>query len=392
MKKSKAKQKEKALKAEDLRRVLGLIEPQYQRQTDYVSALLGGYKPDYEDVLRYSDRGQYLNSVDKINDDMRSFADTLGHSSSMHGDQDKIREAQIEHELALQRQKEDERRRLGLTTRDDNGWTDVKKLGKMIYEGATDIDPLLQLGLVNHVFGNDSVLSMYNANKQAEQAREAQREYNKMIKELELTSQYKKDRANARIEYAKLVKDYTASKDPKEKYVLKLQMQQLNDKYGFDANEDKQNIAKASDTYEEELNAAKRIWSPVLADFKTKINKAKNEKAKAKVLEEFKSRPDVARFVKAFNTNDVSELNKMSDAEKQIAEESIKYAEDYTKGVKSYDELVNDAVKSAGAAHAGKKTTEALEEKDLADKYQRLQEQGKTLTPKQEAIRKKYYN
>ena len=45
------------------------------------------------------------------------------------------------------------------------------------------IDPLLQLGLYDYVWGNPTLLQTYNSNVQAEQNRESQREYNKYLKE-----------------------------------------------------------------------------------------------------------------------------------------------------------------------------------------------------------------
>lgn len=45
------------------------------------------------------------------------------------------------------------------------------------------IDPLLQLGLYDYVWGNPTLLQTYNSNVQAEKSREAQREYNQYLKE-----------------------------------------------------------------------------------------------------------------------------------------------------------------------------------------------------------------
>lgn len=45
------------------------------------------------------------------------------------------------------------------------------------------IDPLLQLGLYDYVWGNPTLLQTYNSNIQAEKSREAQREYNQYLKE-----------------------------------------------------------------------------------------------------------------------------------------------------------------------------------------------------------------
>lgn len=57
-----------------------------------------------------------------------------------------------------------------------------------IVQGNSDIDPLLQLGLLNSVYGDNDILQMYNTNKQSEQQRllDAEREaYVKAVEKAE---------------------------------------------------------------------------------------------------------------------------------------------------------------------------------------------------------------
>lgn len=54
-----------------------------------------------------------------------------------------------------------------------------------LVKGATDIDPLLQLGLLNSVYGDNDILQMYNTNKQNEQQRRADAEREEYVKAVE---------------------------------------------------------------------------------------------------------------------------------------------------------------------------------------------------------------
>jgi hypothetical protein len=58
---------------------------------------------------------------------------------------------------------------------------------------------------------------------------------------------------------------------------------------------------------------------------------------------------------------------------------------------KSTEQLAAESSQSSIASHSGKKTTEALDERDQAAKYQKMYLENKILTPKQEQIRSKYY-
>lgn len=301
--------------ATDLRKELQYYIPAAQRQTDYVKALLLGQNPEYDDT--------------------------------------------------------EERRRLGLTTRDDNGWTDVKKaarwvadkakqFGKNVYEGATDIDPLLQLGLVNHVFGNDSVLSMYNANKQAEQAREAQREYNEYLREYDRKKAereeaiLKADEKRQRdAEKALLYKQYNEAKGAAEKAAIQKRIDVLEgrddtrDDYVKDemiAAYDKDKLAKE---YAEEDEAWRKVQALKEADKISKLSDSVKKKA---------TKEAIARSV--YNKESYPNLN--DDERNKL------YAD--IMGLKTIGEMSSDAVKQAIASHAGKKTGEALDEADLQKK------------------------
>lgn len=73
----------------------------------------------------------------------------------------------------------------------------LNSLGLGIKESVKDYrtktDPLYRMGLLNSIFGDNSMLNNYyqmqNANKQAEENRKAQQEYNTMIKSMEEAKQ-----------------------------------------------------------------------------------------------------------------------------------------------------------------------------------------------------------
>lgn len=86
----------------------------------------------------------------------------------------------------------------GNSTPDDNGWTDLKKLGSSIGSGLKKaftpnkaIDPLWQLGVIDDAFGDDSKFKMWNQNVESRKQREAQYEYNKMLKAMDEAQQEK---------------------------------------------------------------------------------------------------------------------------------------------------------------------------------------------------------
>lgn len=60
-----------------------------------------------------------------------------------------------------------------------------KRAREAIVQSVTDIDPLLQLGLLNSVYGDNDILQMYNTNKQNEKQRQADAEREAYVKAVE---------------------------------------------------------------------------------------------------------------------------------------------------------------------------------------------------------------
>ena len=224
-------------------------------------------------------------------------------------------------------------------------------------------EALFQLGLYDYVWGNPGLLQTYNANVQAEKARQEQANYNKMLKQMEDDSRAaeaekarNQELKEARVEMAKLNKDLINAR-PQEAVIIRKQQEALVNKY------------PELETSFREANAAKAEEDAY------QIGKTKT----------------IGAIPSVFNT----------DAEKQAAIDQViasnlrpEDKEDLIKsirGTKSTAQMGKEASQSAIASHTGKKTGENLENKDLADKYHEMVKQGKVLTPKQKAIHDKFY-
>ena len=98
-------------------------------------------------------------------------------------------------------------------------------------------EALFQLGLYDYVWGNPGLLQAYNANVQAEKARQEQANYNRMLKQMEDESraaEIQKARnqevKEARVEMAKLNKDLINAR-PQEAVIIRKQQEALVNKY-----------------------------------------------------------------------------------------------------------------------------------------------------------------
>lgn len=99
-------------------------------------------------------------------------------------------------------------------------------------------EALLQLGLYDYVWGNPALLQTYNANVQADKARKEQQEYNSIWKNIELAKmQQEKDKQEAekfraaKVELAKLSRDFTKAEDPRDKVAINAEMRKIVEEY-----------------------------------------------------------------------------------------------------------------------------------------------------------------
>lgn len=154
-----------------------------------------------------------------------------------------------------------------------NSWND--------YRDRTD--PWFRVGLVNAIYGDNSMLNGYynamNQNAQNERNREAQNEYNNYWKEIERQDKLKaeanekaKKLQNAKVEYAKMLKELQTA-GPADQVIINAQIKQLLKEYPeidnaveVDGNMVNPMLAKASQAAEEE-----REYQKKLADFTSKL-------------------------------------------------------------------------------------------------------------------------
>lgn len=212
-------------------------------------------------------------------------------------------------------------------------------------------EALLQLGLYDYVWGNPSLLQTYNANVQAQKAREEQNRYNTMWKQIEMAKmQNEKDKANAlklnelNKEFDELQYKLTQTQDPLEMAWIQKQMRKVKADAGAQGmtlrGEDSSFDKSYSENrqYNKDLNAFKK---GLKRNFKTEAEK---EAELAKI------------DGSGFRDKDIIEMRK------DIS------------GIDSQQAKNEAAISQSISSHIGKKTTENLEEQD---KKKKLAESGR---------------
>lgn len=224
-------------------------------------------------------------------------------------------------------------------------------------------EALLQLGLYDYVWGNPSLLQTYNANVQAQKAREEQNAYNmlwKQIEEKKVAAEKAKAEQLAAAEKAKA--DELARKEKEAK------LAGLYKDYNNAAGEqERAYIARQIKTLEGNSDVESEMLNAYDADRAAKQKADRDEALRhsAALREiadiEAKSRKLKKAAQKDALANDVYDINKypnMNDAERDKLYASLK-------GIKALDEKVSDAVEGAAASHAGEKTKKQLNDADL---------------------------
>jgi len=223
------------------------------------------------------------------------------------------------------------------------------------------IDPLLQLGLYDYVWGNPTLLQTYNSNVQAEKNREAQREYNKYLKEYdrakaeaEKSAAYKKELKDAEVEMAALNRDLVKANAPEAAVIAKRQ-EALMTKYPELKSSNEEALAKQK---EEEEYQSKKIG------VRSTI-------------------PTVFADENAINAQIANVM--ASDLRPQDKEELVKELQ----SKKSTKQLAREASQSAVASHAGKKTGESLDDADLQKKAEDAIKNNKSPSSLKQEVRDK---
>lgn len=201
----------------------------------------------------------------------------------------------------------------------------------------TKIDPLLQLGLYDYVWGNPTLLQTYNSNLEAEKNRTAQRDYNQYLKEYdraraeaEKDASYQKELKEAEVEMAALNRDLVKANAPEAAVIAKRQ-EALMAKFPQLENSNEEALQKQKD---EEAYQAKKI--KIRSDIPTVFADENAIKAQIDIVMASDLRPQ-----------DKAELVKELQAKKSTAQ------------------LAREASQSAIASHTGNKTTKSLNDVDL---------------------------
>lgn len=201
-----------------------------------------------------------------------------------------------------------------------------------------------RVGIVNSIFGDNSMLSQHYAAKQADEAseknRESQREYNEYLKEYdrakaeaEKSAAYNQELKEAEATMAELNRDLVKA-NPTEAAVILKRREALVKKYPT-LNSDDDTAQKA---YDEERNyASKKL------DVRSKI-------------------PTVFADENAIN----AQIENIMASDLRPQDKDALVTELQSK--KSTAQLARESSQSAVASHAGKKTGESLDDKDITQK------------------------
>lgn len=201
-------------------------------------------------------------------------------------------------------------------------------------------ETMLQLGLYDYVWGDNTMLQNYMSRVEAEKNREAQRAYNDYLKEYdrakaeaEKSAAYKKELKDAEVEMAALNRDLVKANAPEAAVIAKRQ-EALMAKYPELKSSNEEALAKQK---EEEEYQSKKIG------VRSTI-------------------PTVFADENAINAQIANVM--ASDLRPQDKEELVKELQ----SKKSTAQLAREASQSAVASHAGKTTGESLDDADLTKK------------------------
>ena len=199
-------------------------------------------------------------------------------------------------------------------------------------------EALLQLGLYDYVWGNPSLLQTYNANVQAQKARDEQNAYNMLWKQIEdeknataAVNARKQELKDAGVEMAKLNRELVNAK-PQDAVIIQRQQEALVNKFP----ELKDSTADAI--------AARNAENKYQAD-KVKIL--------SKIPHTFASDAAIDKQIQNVVNDPV-----LRPEDKEVAIKDLQ-------SKKSTAQMAAEASQSAIASHSGKKTTEQLNNADL---------------------------
>jgi len=233
-------------------------------------------------------------------------------------------------------------------------------------------EAMLQLGLYDYVWGDNTMLQNYLSRVEAEKNREAQRAYNDYLKEYDRNKALSEEYSADRVEYAKLQKE-RATADPRSKVVINAQMKNIEDKYKdtyYSKYFNPENTT-AMDRASESAAKKESQRSDLMLQLKDKIKNAKNAQEKRDILELARQHNTIVGNVNEFNEQGF---------EKPLSEEDLAELAKYAESTETQE----DALKKNEQNNLIKNINEGLDkkkaQKELADKAKAKLDKGYKLT------------
>lgn len=203
-------------------------------------------------------------------------------------------------------------------------------------------ETLLQLGLYDYVWGDNSMLQNYLSRVEAEKNREAQRDYNQYLKEYDRAKAEREESARKRqelkeaeVELANLNRDLIKAR-PTEAAVIRKRQEALLNKYP--------ELLK-DDSVEQAYNDEQKYKQAKIA-------------AQRAVPTTFATDKDIDNAIASIADNP----NLLDEDKEDIIKD--------LQSKKSTATLAKEASQSAIASHSGKKTSEGLDDADITKKAQ----------------------
>ena len=239
----------------------------------------------------------------------------------------------------------------------------LNKEVELPYDKGT-VDPLLQLGLVDSLFGDNTILSAWNSNKQAEQNRREQQEYNKILLDMN-KAEAKRANEEAESKAASELKLAEFKARQEQLPVINEELKKLCDivvanKKGSVAEQDAWDQIELIRTEYPELKLSAR---PIL---EARLDALRNEKNATSEHQLYVSKLEnsipnsfkTTREKDAWLSEHVENNSELTDSEKKAIYERLKQ-------INTVQDRTQEAVTSAKTAYTGKKVSESLTQNDI---------------------------
>jgi len=259
----------------------------------------------------------------------------------------------------------------GLVTPEDNGWTDLKKLGLWIKDNANadeernaaarkavansvnnwrdNHDEQWRTAMISAIFGDNSLLKDYYSDQKAKSEAQKDRELKAEIARLDRESQYAYNSLWKSIEKAKIKKDkYNDAEQEFAKLMQKSERSVAEDK----------RINQLLKAYPE-LNESgvKEAVEAAAAEEKKRLSEANREyadlKYKASKLKTADEKYALATKIRNGELTEFMEQEELDDLGNEV------------QGIDTIGEQVKKATEGAVASHAGQKTSDRLKASDI---------------------------